>query len=199
MKKHSALLHMKQATENAHRAAERTGLMQPLMRADVSVDDYLHALNGLYHWLDKYEVCLQTWLPQQVERSENYHYQPRTSHIVSDIHALGGFTPPPQIHHEQAVSVYQALGYAYVIEGSTQGGRMLKQRLENVLQLDGKATNYFGFYQQGNWQRFIRAFERLSLTDAQLQEMTNAALSAFRSFTDVAEQVEQRFGSKVAY
>lgn len=173
--------------------------MHPLMRADVSVDDYLHALNGLYHWLDKYEVCLQTWLPKQTERSGDYYYQPRTSHIVSDIHALGGFTPPPQIHHEQAVSTYQALGYAYVIEGSTQGGRMLKQRLENVLALDDRATSYFSFYQQGNWQRFIRGFEHLSLTDAQLQEMTNAALSAFRSFTDVAEQVEQRFGSKVAY
>ncbi|PYE35579.1 heme oxygenase [Idiomarina fontislapidosi] len=199
MKKHAALKHLKQATDSAHQAAEKSGLMQPLMSTDVSKEAYLHALNGLYYWLDKYEVCLQTWLSKNNHVLPEYVYQARAGHIVSDIHELGGFTPPPQTQHERATSVYQALGYAYVIEGSTQGGRMLSQRLDKLLQLNGSGLSYFNYYQQGSWQRFVSAFDSFTCTRSQLDEMTAAALSAFHSFTRVAQQMTLNDRAKVAH
>ena len=192
MKKHSARLHLKQMTEKAHREAEQSGLMKPLMGAHVSNEDFLQALNGLYSWLERYEMCLQTWLPKDNQRLFEYYYQPRSGQILADIHALGGFTPPPNIHHVNAVSIYQALGYAYVIEGSTQGGRMLSQRLNKVLNLEGNALSYFNFYRYRSWQRFIEMFECFSFTNEQLNEMTSAAVNAFASLNSIAQRIEQR-------
>ncbi|MEQ8346310.1 MAG: biliverdin-producing heme oxygenase [Sneathiellaceae bacterium] len=77
--------------------------------------------------------------------------------------------PPPGPGHPAIAGVREALGFAYVLEGATLGGRIVRRQVARTgMPLDGLA--FFDFYGPDTgrfWQRFCQVLERECATEPQ--------------------------------
>ena len=75
---------------------------------------------------------------------------------------------------------YRAIGMAYVIEGSTAGGKILAKRLARQLRRDrNSGLAYFNFHRRGTWSLFQRWLETVQLNASQRQRCISGAMDGF--------------------
>ena len=75
-----------------------------------------------------------------------------------------------------------ALGYAYVIEGSTLGGRVILKHIHQALQLEQDGTRFFAGYgaETGKyWKEFLQEFCAYVLANNTAEEAIKGAIDGF--------------------
>ncbi|MDX1705465.1 biliverdin-producing heme oxygenase [Pseudidiomarina sp.] len=184
-------------TADLHRQVEASPVMSGLLQADLTAEQYLAALQVLAALIARYEGALLRVFDQQ----HQYQYIPRLSIVYADIRAIGGAQPAIETEQDTTAlySDWELAGAAYVIEGSTMGGRILARRIENVLGPSLKLTStcgisYFHFYQRGSWDKFKNWLEQAELSPVQHHEVVKGAQSAFHY---LAEELANRQQSGV--
>jgi heme oxygenase len=79
------------------------------------------------------------------------------------------------------------------LEGSTLGGKFIKQMLEKSLDLpDGKGLRYFEGYGKETglyWKNFTSALKEMPLTDNQQESLLQSANDTFEEFQLYISQV----------
>ena len=64
----------------------------------------------------------------------------------------------------------EAMGAAYVIEGSTLGGKILHKRLKKQdFIANANALSYFSFYKENTWSDYISWLEKQSLQPCRIR------------------------------
>jgi heme oxygenase len=89
------------------------------------------------------------------------------------------------------------LGPLYVLEGSTNGSRVLARVLSRAWGSDGAGLAYLDPYGDGqptSWKAFKQEVDDLGLDDASQSAVVEAARVTFQAISDISDEVARRDG-----
>ena len=185
MARSPALRRLKDETADLHLAAEgHVHILDPAATAR-DYRDYLGAMLGFHRPMEARLAVLDPLGFASPSR--------RKAHLLeSDLRALGDEAGWPDCARLPALpGIAEAIGAAYVLEGSTLGGRFILSRLPpRLARLSGVATAFldgYGAATGARWRDFAGVVERGLVDDAAVDaavagaRATFTALSAWRA------------------
>lgn len=147
------LVDLREGTEAQHRRLEKHPLLLPLMTSTLSLTQYAQVIAGFTGFYESLESRIKA-MSSRIEFPD-YRYQVRLPLLLEDCAALPDCAITPCTVTPEYSCKDQLLGVLYVLEGATQGGRVITPRLHDSLALTANAgARYFNFYQQNSWQKF---------------------------------------------
>lgn len=176
-------------THKLHSKLERESYFADLIKADLSCGQYVAALNSLNVFLAALEPAMEAHLTKR-----DYMYKQRLWCVQSDLEALD--YPPVLDIPLRTMTDTEAMGAAYVIEGSTLGGKILHKRLKKQdFIANANALSYFSFYKENTWSDYINWLAKQSLSPAENNEVCAGAISAFELLLELSHQGADRQGA----
>jgi heme oxygenase len=150
---------LKADTASQHERAERR---LNLMRPELSRADWVETLKGFYGFVRPWERAVGAWgLAYPAERLKAAFLERDLAHFGVDAGGLPECGAMPRTD-----DLGRALGSAYVLEGSTLGGRHVARRVEGHLGLSGGlGYSYFVCYggrTGAMWNAFRETLTRLA-------------------------------------
>jgi heme oxygenase len=198
---------LKTETRELHTLAERHPIQAAMVSGRVAAADYAALLAQLMHVHD----ALETELARHPDCAEigaivsttHFHVE-RTR---DDIRALGfepdSYPPLPAtealidtIRNSSEAAPWSLIGYHYVLEGSTNGGRFIARAIRKGLPLpDGQGTSYYDPYgeeQPAVWSAYKSALARVAWSEAQADTLVENAAAMFRGITEIMNELATR-------
>lgn len=172
---------LKSGTQAEHASLEKQLVTQ--MKAVRDTGDYLSLLRLFYGFYRPVETAMEQWLVNLPDGPERR----KSASLLADIEALGGNTDAialcpvvPAIH-----SAAEALGAAYVLEGSTLGGTIIAGMMKKQLKKnDDTGLSFFNGYGEETrhmWSKFSGYLATIEDPHEQ-QQILAAARETFLSF-----------------
>ncbi len=144
---------LRDGTDIEHRLVEKHPLLVPLLAPTLSLEQYSQAIAAFTGFFATLEPRMQE-ISADIEFPD-YRYQPRLPLLLEDRAALPGCAVTPCTLTPEYSSVDEFIGTLYVLEGATQGGRVIAPLLQHRLALHESAgARYFNFYRQRSWEKF---------------------------------------------
>ncbi len=180
------LKRLKLATNVRHSALED---QLPLMRANLSREDYCRVLTGFFGFYAPLEIQLMD-SPYWQQLPFDYADRQKTPRLKQDLLALGTSpwaldTTPLCAALPDLNAPEQLLGCLYVIEGATLGGRRITQHLQNRMGLTpesgGSFFDGYGAQTGTRWKVFCAML--LANTDHAQDEARDAVIVAAANST----------------
>lgn len=184
---------LRSATQSAHSQLERDTLLARLLAADLQLSEYANILFGFRYFFQHFEARLTAERGVHEELKE-YQYRSRIPLLENDMQQLNSMLPQWEAPHYNSnnamivshalpklITVPQQLGAFYVLEGASQGGRVITKRLAHRFANADKIAAYFGYWQTepNSWCDWQRCAARVSLSQTQQIEAVHAARSTF--------------------
>lgn len=169
---------LKEETRELHEQIEDENLAQQIM--DHSIDRETYKLLLLQNFLAyrQTETEIRKFLPDYKGKK---HLQ-----LKKDLEQLGVSTETSfQNDIFQCLSTAEALGAAYVVEGSALGGMVLAKNLEKCAALEGIEThNFFNGSKENleDWKKFKEELEQYNFTEAEEVAAIEKAKATFVFF-----------------
>ena len=183
--------YIKDYTKAEHAQLEK--LLIGMIRSIRSPEHYLVLLEMFYGYYHALELKMDQYLTN--EKIPDLAERRKSAAILQDIHDLGGL-PPAQVLAAaipRIQSYPQALGAAYVLEGSTLGGVIIARMIREQLQLSTPEGftffNGYGHAVQQMWRKFHSYMDAIT-DDAAREQAANAARETFLKFNDWAKRYE---------
>jgi len=186
-------LQLRQATQESHLDVERHPLLAPLLRPGLEQGAYIRVLQAFRGFYLACEPGLDYQLVAGTAAeagSIQYRYQPRSQLLAEDLHDLNDIAFAPALDPSISglpvrLPVLQTpehiLGWLYVLEGATQGGRVIAPRVSLALGLNKTfGARYFHLYTQNNWRIFQSLMEACQASYCQLK-VVDGGIAAFES------------------
>lgn len=185
---------LRQATRQAHHELEQQALLQPLQSEALTRDDYIRVLAAFAGFYRALEPALTDAMDMLPIGRGSYRYLPRLALLQSDLDDLAAPQPGtiPLLSERPAWPTQDALlGALYVLEGATQGGRVIAPRLAQVLKLGpDRGARYFHLYEQKQWRYFKAMLENC----AGGADPLVVAASAVQTFTALHRHLDRCAG-----
>jgi heme oxygenase len=172
--------HLKLATAAAHSSLECVLAKRGYFDGR---EQYIHYLQRFLAFQNEAERALDT--PLTIEAVPDWNERRRAHLARSDLATLGaqerhyarssGRLPPVAARE-------QALGIAYVVEGSTLGGAYLLKQLAPLGITAAHGGSYLASYGQDRgrmWQRFLFTLEEARLREVRAESIAAAAIATF--------------------
>ncbi len=173
---------LKSATADAHAALENTPLSKKLLDPDISVMDYREYLEKMYSLIlfteEQVAPSIADFLPDLSERS-------KLSWLEQDLKNLGSVLPDTTPYHNvQLLNVAEQMGWYYVVEGSTLGGRVILKSLQrhlppHVFETSAQFFNGYGESTGRKWKSFLAVLDQYAQTPATRKSVIDGANKAF--------------------
>ena len=175
---------LRQATSTIHEQVEALPLSRSLLSDEVSFRDYQFYLLCMKEVMEVYDRLIlpqiKSFLPDADERR-------KLPALMSDLQFLNekaGFSPLIQSFSKPIItSEATAMGMAYVIEGSTLGGRVILKHLQEKLDFDSLlGVSFFTGYGEktgSKWKIFLDALTRYAIEKHQEQQIIDGAVQGF--------------------
>lgn len=175
---------LKLETAEEHAAIEAaTGVMEPNLSLD-AYRAYLERTFGFYLVVEQQLRSWGAWEALGLPASE----REKLPLLGEDVVLLGNVEPasiracdaPPEF-----ASTAEAVGGAYVLEGSTLGGRVISRHIRRLFGPDAALTflECYGSDTGEKWQSFRTALERFAISREVEDRIIVGARDTFRSFT----------------
>ena len=181
--------YLRGATAGAHAALERTQLMSAMADGSASPDAYAHYLLLQY----RLHVPLEAALRPLREADWRARRLVKSDWLRADLQALGLDRPdagPVADLADAALAddlppddAASSLGIEYVLEGSTLGLRVVRQRFSEVHPARGAAGRFLAGYGEStgaHWKEFVQRLE--AAPPGQWAAAARAALATFELF-----------------
>lgn len=94
------------------------------------------------------------------------------------------------------------LGVLYVLEGSQNGGAVLKKTYARCLQVGPEQVAYFGCYAgatASKWHALVQSLDALALKDAEMQVVARSAIASFEWFERICAALYPYAAQNLAY
>ncbi|MEW5687456.1 MAG: biliverdin-producing heme oxygenase [Pseudomonadota bacterium] len=167
---------LREATRAQHEALERRSNVLGRIAAP-------EARRALVQGFHRLHASLEPGLARWLEPVDGLDFagRRRAPRLDQDLRALGGRSMPDADAPAPA-SRAEALGWLYVLEGSTLGGRVIrKQVTAGGGDMAGLGfLDPYGAEQGERWRGFLAVVEREARTDADVDAMVAGARAAFR-------------------
>ncbi|MAZ71451.1 biliverdin-producing heme oxygenase [Porticoccus sp.] len=193
------LARLREGTRTEHAILERHPLLQPLISDPLEFQDYLKVLAALLAFYQQLEPLLEETLPVECQES-GYRYLSRSVLLRADLEQLTGdrhsldtdrvpLLPLPDLSSsDRVIGVLYVL---YVLEGATQGGRVIAPRVARLLAgielpmekpaLNGSdGVQYFQLFRHNEWAKLQRVIAQVSRRPHAAGETVAAAIETFR-------------------
>lgn len=185
---------LRTATAPMHKALEENEVSRKLLSQEVTYKDYaayLEAMKGVIEAFDERLVPAVLGVVPDAEQRK------KQKEVLSDLNALAGMgatvkSGGPFKGIQQDKSMAYFLGYFYVIEGSTLGGRVILKHLQSRLDLGEDTTRFFAGYGEetgSKWKAFMHYFTEYVLTHNTQEEAINGAIAGF---TEIGEHLRNQ-------
>ncbi|WP_166256478.1 biliverdin-producing heme oxygenase [Marinobacter salicampi] len=178
-------LRLRQATQQAHLDTERHPLLASLLRPDLDRAAYCRVLQAFRSFYLAYEPGLDNGRAAKAAcQSLQYQYQPRAQLLADDLQDLGETGGRSQVYSGTAGFAVQRtpeniLGWLYVLEGATQGGKVIGPNVSRALGVDETfGARYFHLYTLNQWRLFLTLMEQCQAAFQQ-PLVIEGALAAF--------------------
>jgi len=183
---------LRERTGKQHQELER--VLIPLIKNVNTPDTYIGLLQlfyGYYYPLEQHIAAhMDISFPGGFERRR------KASTLLNDITAISGVQaeiPSLCTDIPAITNTAQALGAMYVLEGSTLGGQVICQILQRNLHVAElpQALSFFNGYgadTQSYWDTFVHYLQGYNGTEAQQQQLLDAAADTFDKFRSWALQ-----------
>lgn len=136
-------------------------MLKPLVSPELKRQSYVELLGAFLGYFEALEPALRSPLMSFAEHEDAYRYLPRSALLQDDLIDLDAFevlerarlTPARTLPNISTAD--RVLGSLYVLEGATQGGRIIAPRLARALKLtDFFGARYFNLFAWQQWQAF---------------------------------------------
>jgi len=191
LEQQSFAAYIKDYTKAEHAQLEKK--LIGMIRSIRSTEHYLVLLEMFYGYYHSLELKMDQYLTS--EKIPDLAERRKSAAILQDIRDLGGL-PPAQVSAAvipRIQSYPQALGAAYVLEGSTLGGVIIARMIREQLQLSSPEgfTFFTGYGEavQQMWRKFHSYMNAITEEAAQ-QEAADAARETFLKFNDWTKRYE---------
>lgn len=169
---------LKEETRELHERVEKKNLAGRIMDHSIDLDTYKLLLMQNYIAYSKTETEIQQFLP---------HYQGiKHQQLKHDLKQLGiSEMPVSKNDIFECQSRAEALGAAYVVEGSALGGMVLARNISKCPGLESVSRHFFFNGDKGNlqaWQAFKEELEGYTFTPDEEREAIEKARETFRFF-----------------
>ena len=200
----SLMVRLKEATRDLHGHAESRTLQMQMFRGEIDREAFAAYLGQLYlvhHALEAALARVAQGHPAVAEvarpdrrhadrllRDLDHHGVPADS--VAPCPAAGRLVE--SIERRERDMPVSLLGPLYVLEGSTNGSKVLARVLSRAWQSDGSGLSYldpYGDQQPARWADFKREMDALGLDERDRTEVVEAAREAFQSIADISDEV----------
>lgn len=175
--------HLRTHTAAAHKRLEQLPVSISIIQPSVTGEHYGTYLQAMYDVVKSLEMevfpKIKTVIADLDDRLKSKHIENDLAHI--------GFSSLPQtttaVFDGSKMSIPFALGVAYVVEGSTLGGRFILKNVQSALGFDEHAgATYFAGY--GNktgsrWKAFLDALTTYAIAHSCTDEIAEGARFAF--------------------
>ncbi|HEU4551978.1 MAG TPA: biliverdin-producing heme oxygenase [Chitinophaga sp.] len=186
--------YLKDYTKREHAQLEKK--LIGMIRSTRSTAQYLQLLEMCYGYYHALEAKMDQYLTE--EQIPDIAERRKSTAILKDIQDLGGAPPAylPAVPVPAIHSYPQALGAAYVLEGSTLGGMIIAGMIREQLQLS--APEGFAFFTsygqavQDMWRKFHMYLGALAGETAQ-QQAAYTARETFLKFNEWANYYDAVF------
>jgi heme oxygenase len=156
------LKNLRQSTDALHKNLESLPLSSSLMKDDVSLADYAFYLGCMKSVIAFYDEVILKEISSIIPQADS---RKKLAAINADLEYLKrqGVSHKPVLPLSVLPSMKNtdmALGMAYVIEGSTLGGRVILKHVNERLKLNEHGTTFFNGYQANTgamWKEFLDA------------------------------------------
>lgn len=177
-------------TAAAHQQLEK--LLVPRIKQATSTAAYTDVLQLFYGYFKPLEDEISKYVDSRL--LPDYEERRKTAALIADINYLSGLHGPfklctqlPAIDNSR-----QAIGALYVMEGSTLGGKVIKNILMKNLGMDGSnGFDFFGGYGDDTaikWQVFTDTMNEKFSDPGTHEEVLSAANDTFLKFKTWAEE-----------
>jgi len=196
---------LKSETAVLHESAERSPFQRNFAAGRLSVQQYAAYLGQLEHVHRVVENGLRTLLERKPElESVIRPPQFRAAALASDLTALGTEPAQPMLASTAAVvagiqsacsgTPLAALGYHYVLEGSTNGSRYFAEKIRRTYALvEGRGAAYldpYGAEQPAAWAEFRRAMNATSFADPERVLLVRCAKDMFEGIRQIGDDLD---------
>lgn len=193
---------LRDETADLHRQAETREFQQRMFRGALTRPEYLAWLGQMWLVHRALESALAERLGADPRFVAVHPEQFKAERLAADRAELGGADPEPlpaaaglvaRIATAASAEPLRLLGYHYVLEGSTNGNRILARRLLPALGLDpaaaGRYLDPYGEQQREIWARFRSQMQEIELTPAESDLLVDAAREIFAAISDLSNEL----------
>lgn len=173
---------LKEATGELHTEIEKDNLARLIISNEISLEEYKLLLLQNYiayaitepaiaRYLDHYEIHMTPQLLKDLDQLE-----------------VNSMLPAGVREMYRVVNRAEALGAAYVVEGSALGGMMISKELKNCRALDPIETHYFFNGKRENvksWNAFTKFIKKQEFTQLEEIQAIDKAKETFVFFGEV--------------
>lgn len=208
------MVRLRSATRELHDQAERHPFQRELATGILPRDLYAENLGQLFH--------VHRALERELRRAASEDkaigtvvrdYQFKEDLLREDVSFLGleveeiePVGPATELMGDirQAAEAFprKLLGYHYVLEGSTNGGKYVARAVRGAYGLSGSAgTTYldpYGARQQERWQAFKQDMDRVGFSEQESGAIVEAACDMFRGIIGISDALHARAESAAA-
>jgi heme oxygenase (biliverdin-IX-beta and delta-forming) len=173
---------LREETEVLHREIEKENLAGLIISHEISLQEYKLLL-------------LQNYLAYAVTENEIAAHLPsfepvKSRQLLKDLEQLDVTIPSIENYTDSyhIKNEAEALGAAYVVEGSAMGGMLISRELENCQALSQIEEHFFfnGKRQNINgWKSFCKTLKNKEFSDAEEQQAVEKAKDTFHIFSRI--------------
>jgi heme oxygenase (biliverdin-IX-beta and delta-forming) len=176
------LTKLKEATEDLHREIEKDNLATLIVSNEISLEEYKLLLLQNY-------IAYAITEPSIAKHLEHYEIH-KTPRLLSDLDQLGVISKLPAGAKENfhIVNRAQALGAAYVVEGSALGGMVIAKQIKNCRSLDEIEDHHFFNGDRENvktWNAFSKFIKNQEFTPLEEIHAIDKAKETFLFFNEI--------------
>lgn len=178
------LSRLRTSTGPMHKGLEENAISKSLMNPEVNLTDYAFYLRCMGEVVKVYDETVLPAVSNVIVDAERRKKQLDIAADLVFLYANGASKrdSKPFVGFAGKPSLAYALGYAYVVEGSTLGGRVILKHLNQTLQLGENGTRFFAGYgaETGSfWKAFLQPFCDYVLSNKCEEEAIQGAMDGF--------------------
>lgn len=188
----SFLNDLREQTQPIHKALEAIPLSMALLSDTLSLSQYTHYLQAMYPVIRDVEQqvfpIVKSLLPDLPQRMKQHL-------LEQDLKGLNTEIPTgasPLQDDLPTLTIAQAMGLMYVIEGSTLGGRVILKSLDKNLGLSAENNAaYFSGYGAGTgllWKAFLEHLTNYAVNENKQQEVIAGAEMGFAAIYEMMKE-----------
>jgi heme oxygenase len=185
---------LRASTDPMHKGLEANKISQALMSPGVNLTDYAFYLRCMGEVISTFDMKVLPAVSSIITDAESRKKRKDIDADLEFLYQQGAEKKEakPFLGFGGNPSLAYALGYCYVIEGSTLGGRVILKQVGPALKLDNGGTQFFSGYgaETGKyWKDFLQNFCTYVLNNNLQQEAIQGAIDGF---TDIGKHFAQQ-------
>ena len=178
---------LKTATSQLHEELESKMYSNEIMAGTLTRNQYIAMLQIQYEIVAPFELKWNSQISGNEDLLNLWKNRNKSKALEADLKSLKTTLPKINPVLFDSMNFDQLLGAAYVIEGSTLGGKIISKKLETNKQIPGDSVSYFTLYGNTTGEKWKTFLSFLNSHPLNPENTINGARKTFQLFIQAAK------------